>query len=117
MRHGLSLPVCSDPGLWEEVEALVRQIAGTDANPKIQDLARRVAEAQIDLGRVRYARHQLLSRAMSDPYYDSRENVREKAAVMCRLLRGNAPHITQAAPVKYVTSTPQGPQKLGSVLI
>ncbi len=70
LRHGLSLPVYSDPALSEEVEALAREIAGTDANAEIQELARRVAEAQIDLRRVRYARHQLLSRALSDPYYD-----------------------------------------------
>src|SRR5438034_4859672 len=39
---------------------LAREIAGTDANAEIQELARRVAEAEIDLRRVRYARHQLL---------------------------------------------------------
>jgi hypothetical protein len=31
-------------------------------------------------------------------------------------LRGNAPHTTQAALVKYVTSTPQGSQKLATLL-
>ena len=67
LRHGLSLPVRSDPALSEEVEALAREIAGPDANAKIQELARRVAEAQIDLRRVRYARHQLLSSALSNP--------------------------------------------------
>ena len=56
LRHGLSLPVCSDPALCEEVEMLAREIAGTDANAEIQELARRVAEAEIDLRRVRYAR-------------------------------------------------------------
>jgi hypothetical protein len=86
--------------LSEEVEALAREIAGTDANAKIQELARRVAEAQIDLRRVRYACHQLLSHALSDPYYDSRENMREKAAVMRSLLRWNAPDIPLAVLVK-----------------
>ena len=42
----------------EEVETLAREIAGADANAEIQDLARQIAEAQIDLRRVRYARHQ-----------------------------------------------------------
>jgi hypothetical protein len=56
----LSLPVCSDPAFSEEVEALAREIAGSDANAEIQELARRIAEAQIDLRRVRYARHHLL---------------------------------------------------------
>jgi hypothetical protein len=35
LRHGLSLPVCSDPALSEEVEALAREIAGTDARAEI----------------------------------------------------------------------------------
>ena len=115
-RHGLSLPVYSDPALSEEVEALVREIAGTDANAEIQELAHRVAEAQIDLRRVRYARHQFLSHALSDPYYDSRANVREKMALIGRLLRRNAPDMPMAALVKFVTSTPQGPQRFATIL-
>src|SRR5205823_8637148 len=61
LRHGLSLPVCSDPALCEEVEALAGEIAGTGANAEIQELARHAAQAQIDLRRVRHARHQFLS--------------------------------------------------------
>ena len=71
LRHALSLPVYSDPVLSQEVETLAREIAGPDANEETKELARRVAEAQIDLRRVRYARHQLLSRALSDPLYES----------------------------------------------
>ena len=71
LRHALSLPVCSNPALSEEVETLAREIAGPDANAETQDLARQVAEAQIDLRRVRYARHKLLSDALADPHYDS----------------------------------------------
>ena len=59
LRHALSLPVYSEPALSEEVDALAREIAGPGANAEIQELARRVAEAQIDLRRVRYVRHQL----------------------------------------------------------
>ena len=36
LRHGLSLPVCSDPVLSEQVDALAREIAGSDANAEIQ---------------------------------------------------------------------------------
>jgi hypothetical protein len=73
-RHALSLPVCSNPALSEEVVTLARKIAGPGANTEAQDLALQVAEAQIDLRRVRYARqrHQLLSRALADPYYEAR---------------------------------------------
>ena len=65
----MSLPIYSDRALFEEVEALAREIAGKDANAEIQELARRVAEAQIDLRRVRAARHRLLCETLSDPYY------------------------------------------------
>jgi len=116
LRHGLSLPVCSDPPLSEEVEALAREIAGTDANAETQELARRVAEAQIDLRRVRYARHQLLSDGLSDPYYESRASAREKVRVLCHLLRPNAPDIPMAALERYLTSTPQGPHKFATIL-
>jgi hypothetical protein len=53
LRYGLSLPVHSDLSLSEEVEVLAREIAGPDAAAEIQELARRVAEAQIDLRRIR----------------------------------------------------------------
>jgi hypothetical protein len=81
-RHGLSLPVHSHPTWSEEVQALTREIAGTNANADIQDLAHRVAEAPIDLRRIRHACHRLLSRALSEPYYDSRANTRDKGAVL-----------------------------------
>jgi hypothetical protein len=56
----LSLPVYVDPLFSEEVETLARAIAGPGANVEAQELARQVAEAQIDLRRVRCARHQFL---------------------------------------------------------
>src|SRR4029077_8428357 len=70
LRHALSLPVCSNRALSEEVETLAREIAGPDANAETQDLARQVAEAQIDPRRVRIARHKLLSDPLADPHYD-----------------------------------------------
>src|SRR5262249_18347109 len=62
LRHGLSIALRSYPVFSEEVEALAREIAGTDPSLELQELARRIAEAQIDLRRVRSARHDLLSR-------------------------------------------------------
>lgn len=66
LRHGLSLPLSSDPALSEEVEALAHEIAGLDANAEIQGLAQCIAEAQIDLRRVRCARHQFLTRTLAE---------------------------------------------------
>jgi hypothetical protein len=87
LRHSLSLPVCSNPALSEEVETVAREIAGPDANAKTQNLARQVAEAQIDQRRVRYARQKLLSDALADPHYD---NWREKWAVTASSLARSA---------------------------
>jgi hypothetical protein len=109
LRHALSLPVCSNPALSEEVETLAREIAGPDANAETQDLARQVAEAQIDLRRVRYARHKLLSDALADPHYDS---WREKMAVLWK----NAPDLPVENSVAFLNSTPQGSQKLATIL-
>jgi hypothetical protein len=115
-RHGLSLSVISDPILSEKVEALAREIAGEGAAKEILELARRIAEAQIDLERVRYARHQFLSNQLDDPYYDSRANVRLKMSLIGKFLRPNAPEISMTALTKLVTSTPQGPDKFALIL-
>ena len=114
--HGLSLPAGSNPALSEEVEAFACEIAGPEANAGIQGLARRVAEAQIDLDRVRHARHQLLSNALRDPYYESEAARRAKLKRMCRVLRPNAPEVSMAALTKFLTSTPQGPDKFATIL-
>src|SRR5262249_52290355 len=82
LRHALSLPVYSDPVRAEAGEALAREIAGPDANAEIRELARRVAEAQIDLRRVRCARHRLLCKALSNPSDDAAANVRKKSPVI-----------------------------------
>ena len=51
MRHGLSLSVAADPILAPDVEALAELIADGSADPETVDLARQIAEAQIDLRR------------------------------------------------------------------
>ena len=86
-RHGLSLTVQSDQALCEEVQALALQIAGRDASAHNQMLARQVAEAQIDLRRIRYARRQFLSEALADRYrYESRALTRMKVKVIKQFL-------------------------------
>jgi len=62
-RHGLSLSVATDPVLSQEAETLAREIANGVADPDILAAANVVAEAQIDLQRIRQARHQLLAQA------------------------------------------------------
>ena len=116
-RHGLSLSVFADPALSEQVEAVAREIAGEPSNDDIYQLARAIAEAQIDLQRVRSARHQFLSDRLNDRYDDPRASTREKQSVVGDLLRPRAPEIPTAALVRYVTSTQQGPHKLATILL
>jgi hypothetical protein len=115
-RHRLSLPLCSDPALSEEVEALALKIAGTDANAEIQELARQVAEAQIDLRRVRYARNQVLSDALSFTLYESRAARRNKAAFILSLFRPNAPDLPIEVVEAFLLSTPKGPEKFALIV-
>ena len=68
-RHGLSLAVVSDPALAEEVKSLAREIVGEESDNEICRLAQQIAEAHIDLMRVRQARHDLLARNVADPDY------------------------------------------------
>ena len=117
LRHALSLPVYSDPVLSEEMEALVQEIIGTDANPEMQELARRIAEAQIDLRRVRHARYQLFSQALSDPNYESEAMLQKKSALVIRYARRFGP--SKPMPenvVKFLDSKPKGPHKFAAIV-
>ena len=107
LRFGLSLPVRSYPALSEEIEALAREIAGPQADPDVKMLARQVAEAQVDLLRVRHARHQLLSDALLGPHYDFRGNRQEKVRAA----------ISIEALMNHLISTPEGLQKLAAALL
>jgi hypothetical protein len=117
LRHALSLPVYSDPGLSNEVEGLAREIIGTDTNLEMQELARRIAEAQIDLRRVRHARHQILSQALSDPDYESEAMLGKKSALVIRCLRRF--DLSKPLPdevMEFLSSKPQGPYKFATIL-
>jgi hypothetical protein len=103
--------------LSEEVETLAREIAGPGASAEIQELARRVAEAQIDLRRVRYARYQLMCDLLCDPHYEPRANTRMKIKAISNLLRPNAPETSMAMLRNFLASTPAGPQKFASILL
>ena len=61
VQHRLAIPVTTDPALADASERLARVIAGHDVDPARLEGARRVAEAQIDLLRVRRVRVALLN--------------------------------------------------------
>jgi hypothetical protein len=73
-RHGLSLPLWREQGIELDVDALARRIVGSiqglahvPAEPRLHALACRIAEAQLDLARVRRARLPVRARLETDP--------------------------------------------------
>ena len=68
-RHGLNVPVLSDPLLAPEIEALARGISGPNADAETAERARRIAEAQFDLNRVRNRRRLLITEFLVYPYF------------------------------------------------
>jgi hypothetical protein len=70
LRYGLSIPVLSDPVLARKVEDLALKIVGETSNPALLELARAIAEAQVDLERVRTTRHLIIARIPGEPDHD-----------------------------------------------
>jgi hypothetical protein len=58
VRHGLSVPVLADPELSREVRELAQRL---NAKQPAGDLALAVAEAQVDVRRIRARRHSLIA--------------------------------------------------------
>ena len=91
LRHGLSLPVLADPTLAADVAALATRIAGEGASEPRRAAAIRIAEAQVDVLRVRRVRDQIMAEgfAAADPTarlmrldrYERRALSRRKSAI------------------------------------
>jgi hypothetical protein len=67
LRHGLSLSIDLDPKLSEQIESLAHEIVGETRDREIYECARQIAEAQIDLNRIRKARDFLLAYNIDHP--------------------------------------------------
>jgi hypothetical protein len=117
LRYGLSLAVLSDPTLSQEVAALSRQIAGADAGPEDQELAGQIAEAEVDLRRIRGVRHELISRAVRDPDYESRTNQHKKLTTALRVIRmcSLGEHVGEQD-LKFLFSTLSEPERFATAL-
>jgi hypothetical protein len=116
-RHGLSVPAHPDPAMAEAIAVLARQIAGADAPSEIDDLARRFAEAHMDVRRVQSLRHDIISRARADPKYDTRANWHKKVAVALRIAQkcARGKHIPEDE-LKLLDSNLEGPDKVVAIL-
>ena len=73
-RHGLAVPIWSNAALTADAAALAKHIAGTNASELVMAHAQHVADAQIEVVRVRRWRHDLMEQRLSglqlvDPYH------------------------------------------------
>jgi len=66
LGHGLAIPITANQTFQAEINQLARAIVESCGPGANLDLATRVAEAQVDLNRVRCARNQLISRALQE---------------------------------------------------
>jgi hypothetical protein len=123
-RHGLSLSILSDPVRSAEAENLAREIAGEGTSLEILGLARRIAEAQIDLMRVRQARYDLFTRDLNDPEYRPNElfgNTKKMIKIIAGYLRQSdplaliPPEVAQSA-ADILHHKPQGPKTIAYIL-
>jgi len=92
LRHGLSLPVLADAVLAPEVAALAQRIAGEGASEPRGEAALRIADAQVDIERIRRLRNQIMMEGFAAPgditarlmrldRYERRALSRRKAAI------------------------------------
>jgi hypothetical protein len=84
----LNVHVLSDPALAPEVEAIARRISAPDGDAETLEWARRIAEAQVDLNRVRNSRRQLITRLFADPGFQPTQVHRQQLRVAKMVLGG-----------------------------
>src|SRR5262245_51832096 len=112
-----------DPARYAELESLAQLIAGEGASQKILELARRIAEAQIDLQRVRQARLALLARDLSDAEYRPHKffiDSKKMMKAIAGLLRKNGPIATLPPALETaamdILCKPEGADKFALIL-
>jgi hypothetical protein len=65
-RHGLAVPIQSEPQAAEGIATLARELVGDNPTLQQREAATRVAEAQLDIARIRRARATFISPVVLD---------------------------------------------------
>jgi hypothetical protein len=120
LRHGLNVSTLSDPALAPLAEAMARSIAGHDADAEALDRARRIAEAQVDINRVRGAVRRLITRLLTDPKYQPLQALKQQLRLMKTIdrverTRGAPFEIDEIEEMVYL-ETLEGDAKLAAVV-
>jgi hypothetical protein len=115
-KHRLAVPISRDPVLVAEVEVVVRELIGKAADPEAIELARPVAEAQVDLNRVRRVRQDLITAALDDPNYRTRRAYKESAKLGLALARRPAGEFTVDEFIQALSPAPVRENKYVAIL-
>ena len=117
-RHGLSVSVLTNPLLSEEAEHLAHKIAGEGAPLTVLEAARRAAEAQIELVRIRKARHDLFVRRFEDLEFSPKTSAnvaKQRLEILERLARlRKSPMLSKMK--KALINQPEGPKKIVAIV-
>ena len=115
-RHGLAIPIWSDHKLSAEAEALAHEIAGVGASQHRLELARPIAEAQIEISRVAQAKHNLLERSLINPDYYSAKEAHKRTTDLIRLDKYLQKSLDPPEDLLWVLETPDGPEKFALII-
>ena len=116
-RHGLAVPLPADPTRSEDVAVLARMIAGRNASPEVQEIARRAAEAQIAVIRVRQATVSLFNHYLDDPGYRPAKDHHKRFRLAMKLLKHpNAGTPAARGAIELYPADLEGPEKFVAVM-
>ncbi len=121
LRHGLNIPVELEPVYGQEIDRLALRIAGEAAAPERLALARRIAEAQVDLRRIRDHRLSLVTQAYKSVEMEARlkqEQILFRLALkMLRAGEDSSPEFTEQTDRVFNPKPMTGPEKLAAALV
>ena len=115
-RHGLAISIWSDHKLAAEAEALAHEIAGVGASQRLLELARPIAEAQIEISRVAQAKHNLLERSLVNPNYYSLKDAYKRTTDLIRLDKYLQESLDPPEDLLWVLEIPEGPEKFALII-
>jgi hypothetical protein len=104
-RHGLSYSISSSAAFAKELEQLARKIAGDTENAIILERARAVAQAELELGRVRQAKVALITRAMAFGTLDPPPRINSTRLII-RWLKARERYLPVPKPIDHSATMP-----------
>ena len=87
LRHGLAIPIGSDPSFSKDIEALATTLASGHNGQLAQEFARQGAEAHLDLARIRQLRSERLAAALGKPTLEDYSELNNNLAQLERYER------------------------------